>query len=72
MKNKKKLKGEKMYVNDHLTKKSAMLYKKARELRSQNTIAGTWTSNCLIKVKCIGVDGKILTSHSMRDLQKFG
>ena len=40
-----------MYVNDHLTKRSAEIAKKARMMRKNGKILRTWTTNCKIFIK---------------------
>ena len=47
----KNLKGSRIYVNEQLTKKNAGLFKKARELRRNGVIDGTWTYNGRVFVK---------------------
>ena len=47
----KNLKGSRIYVNEQLTKKNAGLFKKARELRRNGMIDGTWTYNGRVFVK---------------------
>ena len=48
------LKGSQVYVNEHLTKKTADLAKLARDLRTENEMAATWTRNCKVFVRSLG------------------
>uniref|UniRef100_A0A1A8UJK6 Uncharacterized protein n=1 Tax=Nothobranchius furzeri TaxID=105023 RepID=A0A1A8UJK6_NOTFU len=73
LKQAKKLKGSEVYVNEHLTKYNAEIAKKARFLRKQKKIQGTWTANCKIFVKLNGTpeEAKILVIKSLEDLDQF-
>ena len=46
-----KLKGTKIFINEHLTKKNAELAKTARDLKKAGKIAATWTRDCKVWVK---------------------
>ncbi len=48
------LKGSQVYVNEHLTKKTADLAKLARDLRRANKVSTTWTRNCKVFVRSLG------------------
>ncbi len=50
----KKLKGSNVYLNEHLTKRSADVPRKAHFLRKQRKIQSTWTANCKIFIKLKG------------------
>lgn len=46
-----KLKGENVFINEHLTKHNADIARKARYLRKQRKIQNTWTTNSKIFIK---------------------
>lgn len=46
-----KLKGTKVYINEHLTKKNADIAREARFLKKQKLIVATWTRNGNIWIK---------------------
>ena len=54
MRNARRLKGTKIYVNEHLTTKNATLAKTARKLQKESKIAFTWVRNCKVFVKALG------------------
>ena len=54
MRNARRLKGTKIYVNEHLTTKHVTLAKTARKLQKENKIAFTWVRNCKVFVKALG------------------
>jgi hypothetical protein len=63
-----------VYLNDHLTPKNAELARKARLLRKDEVIEGTWTKNCNIFVKTKGLtpeDQKVFMIKEEADLIKL-
>ena len=40
-----------IYINEHLTQKNAMLYKEARELKKLGKVTHAWTRNCRVLVR---------------------
>ena len=52
---------EKIYLNEHLTPKTAGLFKKARELRKEQKITHVWTKNCRLLVRLLNNDVKQVT-----------
>ena len=69
-----KLKGTKVYLNEHLTRKNAEIAKKARFLKKQDKIQGTWTRNCKVFIKCNGSspeETKVTVVKNISDLEKL-
>jgi hypothetical protein len=66
-----KLKGSKVYVNEHLTEKNGKLAKIGRILRKEELIQSTWTRNGKVFVKCnkIGDQEKIIKVQELVDFQ---
>ena len=76
MKNGRNLKGQKIYVNEHLTKTNSQLFKQARQLKKdKEEVIGAWTYNCKIYVKCeatsYGTRQPIYNIKSMEDFEKY-
>ena len=72
MRKKKVLKGKKVYLNEHLTHKNAMVFKRARELRAQRKITSTWTRDGKVFIKTLGEQEKVILISSQQDFQKYG
>ena len=51
MRQRKKLKGSDIFLNDHLTQKNNELFAESRRLKKEGNIFGTWTKNCNVFVK---------------------
>lgn len=69
-----KLKGTQVYINEHLTKKNADIAKKARSLKKQDKIQGTWTSSCKVFIKYSGAspeESAVMVVRNISDLDKF-
>lgn len=69
-----KLKGTKVYLNEHLTKKNADIAKDARLLRKNGKIQSTWTWNCKVWIKTNGVrpeDVKVLAIRELNQLDEY-
>ncbi|KAK7880856.1 hypothetical protein WMY93_032517 [Mugilogobius chulae] len=69
-----KLKGCEVFVNEHLTKKTAEIAREARLLRRNNKIRATWTRNCKVYIQLNGSSpeqAKVLLVRDLRDLQQF-
>ncbi|XP_061884749.1 uncharacterized protein LOC133635554 [Entelurus aequoreus] len=68
----KKLKGTNVHMNEHLTKRNAGIAKKARDLRKQGKIQGTWSTNCKIYIKLNGgPEARVIVVHDIKDLDNF-
>ena len=67
------LRGTDVYINEHLTRKNGEIAKKARQLRKQNKIQGTWVWNCNIFIKLNGPPeaAKVLVVRNLNDLDRF-
>ena len=48
---------EKVYINEHLSKKNADIARMARELRKKEKIMATWTRNCSVFIRVQQPDG---------------
>lgn len=69
-----KLKGTKVYLNEHLTKKNADIAKDARLLRKNEKIQSTWTRNCKVWIKTNGLqpeDVKVLAIRESNQLDEY-
>ena len=73
LRNKKKLKGTGVFVNEHLSKKNVDISIFARTLRRQNKIQNTWTRNCKVYIKTNGVPevSSVLCIKNIIELHKF-
>ncbi len=74
MKQAKKLKGTKVFMNEHLTKRNADIAREARMLRKMKKIQATWTRDCKVFIKLNGSspeEAKVLTVRELSDLDKF-
>ena len=70
----KKLKGSNVYLNEHLTKRNGEIARKARFLRKQAKIQGTWTTNCKIYIKLNGEtpeEAKVLLIKDISELKEY-
>ncbi|KAL7382808.1 hypothetical protein ABVT39_027930 [Epinephelus coioides] len=69
----KKLKGTKVYLNEHLTKKNSDIARQARILQKENRIQSTWTSNCKVFIKLNGSpeEAKVLVIKDITELDKY-
>ena len=65
--NVRKLKGSNVYINEHLTKKNREIAQKARLLRRQGKINKTWTRDCKVFMKTIGVP-EVAKTHQVRNM----
>ena len=70
LKNVRNLKGTNVYINEHLTKKNGEIAKKARLLRREGKISNTWTRDCKVFVKTIGVP-EVAKIHQIRNMTDF-
>ena len=70
MRQRKKLKGSDIFLNDHLTQKNNELFAEARRLKKEGKIFGTWTMNCNIFVKKNEHANKVMIK-SKQDLDKL-
>lgn len=73
MRNKHKLKttsrnGDKIYINEHLTRRNGEIAKEARSLRREGKITGTWTKNCRVLVKKL--DETIIQVRTLAELHQ--
>lgn len=69
----KKLKGTGVYLNEHLTKKTAEIARQARSLRKQNKIQATWTRNCKVMIRLNGnpEEAKVVMIRELKDLEQY-
>lgn len=70
----KKLKGSDVYINEHLTKRTAEIAREARILRRNNKIRATWTRNCKVYVQLLGANpehSKVILVRDLQDLEQF-
>lgn len=67
------LRGTDVYVNEHLTRKNGEIAKKARLLKKQNKIQGTWVRNCKIFIKLNGSpeEAKVIVIRNLNELDRF-
>ena len=56
----------KIYINEHLTKRNGQIAKQARLMQKNGDILGTWTKNCRIYIKKL--DERVVRIQSMADL----
>ena len=54
LKNSRKLKGTRVYINEHLTHKNSQIAYAARILKKQGKIYSTWTKDCRVFIKTNG------------------
>ena len=74
LKDGKKLRGKKVYLNEHLTKKNEELAWQARTLRKKGKISATWTRNGLIYVKTHGesdLERNVFVIRNISDLMPY-
>lgn len=70
----KKLKGSTVYINEHLTKKTAEIAREARILRKNNKIKSTWTRNCKVFIQLNGSapeHAKVLLVRELKELDRY-
>lgn len=67
------LKGTNVYINEHLTKKNSDIARQARQLRKENKIQATWTSNCRVFIKLNGSpeQAKVLLINECCELDQY-
>ena len=73
--NKKPANANKVYVNDHLTRKNSDIAAHARKLWKQKIISGTFVRNCTVHVKLAGAyteENKVYQIKDMSDFTKYG
>uniref|UniRef100_A0A8C5NDS0 Uncharacterized protein n=1 Tax=Gouania willdenowi TaxID=441366 RepID=A0A8C5NDS0_GOUWI len=67
-----KLKETKVFINENLTKKNASIAWKARQIKKGGKILKTWTRNCRIYITPLGEEnGKPILIKTMEDLGKY-
>ena len=73
LKNKKKLKGTGVFVNEYLSPKNVDIPIFARTMRRQHKIQNTWTRNCKVYIKTNGVPevSSVLCIKNITELHKF-
>ena len=66
-------KPEKVYINEHLSKKNSDIARLARELRKKEKITSTWTRNCSVFVKAQHPDGnpRVKKINEIAELKDF-
>lgn len=66
----------KVYMNEHLTARNALIAKRARDLRKQKKIQATWTRDCKIWIRTNNSSdeegNKVLLIRDLKDLDKYG
>ncbi|CAL9689943.1 unnamed protein product [Knipowitschia caucasica] len=67
------LKGTRVFINEHLTKRNSDIAWKARQLKRQGKIQHTWVTNCKIFIKLNGTPEatKVLVVKKMEDLDIY-
>ena len=70
MKSRRKLKGQKIFINDHLTQRNTALERKARQLKKEKRIDSSWTWNGRIFIKETETSMKREIKHQ-KDLDMF-
>ena len=65
------LKGSKVYINEHLTKKNAAIAKRARALSMAKKIEWTWTWNCKVFIKQLGSTPEQQKISIIRDISEL-
>ena len=68
MRSTKKLRGTKIFINEHLTKKNAGIARAARELRRNGKIESTWVKDCKVFIK---VNGQHQQVRDAAELSRF-
>ena len=69
--NKKPTTKEKIYINDHLTKKNSELAACARKLRQQKKVEGTFVRNCVVHIKLRGESPETSRLVQVKDFTDF-
>jgi predicted GH43/DUF377 family glycosyl hydrolase len=64
-----KLRGSRIYINEHLTRKNGAIAKRARELRKAGKIAKTNVRDCKVFVK--DLSGKSFVVHNITQLDGY-
>lgn len=69
----KKLKGTRVYVNEHLTKRNAEIARQARILKKEKRIQDAWTRNCRVMIRLNGTpeQAKVTAIRDMRELDQY-
>lgn len=73
LKNRANLKGKKIYVSDHLTRRNNQLFYQARMLVKDNLISRAWVRNCKVFIRSNG-EPNVAKTYSItcgNELQKF-
>ena len=58
-----------IYINEHLTARNALLYKEARELKKAGKVTHAWTKNCRILVRY--KDGSVMQVKNQEFFEQF-
>lgn len=69
----KKLKGTRVYVNEHLTKRNAEIARQARILKKEKRIQDAWTRNCRVMIRLNGTpeQAKVTAIRDIRELDQY-
>ena len=70
----KKLRGTAVYLNEHLTKKTAEIAREARLLKKNGRIKATWTRNCKVFIQLNGStpeQAKVILVRELKELGQF-
>ena len=61
-----------VYINEHLSKKTSEIARAARQLRKEAKIVSTWTRNCSVFIKVQdGVNEKVMKIQDIAELHQF-
>lgn len=67
------LKGTNVYINEHLTRRNGEIARKARYLKKQKKIQGTWVRNGKIYIKTNGTpeEAKVMVIKQINELDRY-
>ena len=60
---------DRIYINEHLTQRNALLYKEARELKKSGKVTHAWTKNCRVLVR--HKDGTVVQIKNKDSFKQF-
>lgn len=64
----KKLYNSDVYINEHLSKTNADIFKEARKLKKDNKITSTWTKNCQVIIKLNNEKKEVKSIKQLHDV----
>lgn len=67
------MKGTRVYVNEHLTKRNAEIARQARILKKEKRIHGAWTRNCRVMIRLNGTpeQAKVIAIRDIKELDQY-